>query len=181
MSSLGTFHRVRVVSGFVLCLSLAGCLKPVPRVAIPAADSSPPTLTWQLHNVQTKERREIVQDGQTFDVPSTEQYVVTLAVEDLNSGVKEVTLSGNVRYTCEKGGQVEAKKYDLDRQVQTAAPDQDNKVPIQAALVYSVELNKHGCNEYWTFGGGTISLVGKGQNFVNGAQTKTLRLNLKRP
>ena len=180
MGSLEMFHPVRVVAGLALCLSLAGCLKPVPRVAIPAADSSPPALTWQIYVVQTKERREVVQDGQTIDVPSNEQDVVTLAAEDLNSGVKEVTLSGSVQYTCEKGGQVEAKKYDLDRQVQTAAPDQENKVPIQASLAYSVELNKHGCKEYWTFGGGTISLVGKGQNFVNGAQTKTLRLNLKR-
>ena len=180
MGSLVTFHTVRVVLAFGLCLALPGCLKPIPRVAIPAGDASPPVLTWQLYNMQTKERREISQDGQTIDVPSTEQYVVTLAGEDVNSGVKEVTLSGKVQFKCEQAAQVEEKKYDLDRQAQTAAPDQENKVPIQASLVQAVEVNKYGCKEYWTFGGVTMSLEGKAQNFVNGVQMKTLKLNLKR-
>jgi len=43
-----------------------------------------------------KENQEMVKDGQSFDVPAGEQYIVTLAVEDLNSGVKDVTLNGNV-------------------------------------------------------------------------------------
>lgn len=180
MGSLVMFHPVRVVVGFGLCVSLAGCLQPVPRVTIPATDTSPPTVIWQLYNTQTKERREVVQDAQTVDVASTEQYVVTLAAEDLNSGVKELTLSGNVQYKCEQGSQTDAKKYDLDQQIQKATPDHENKVPIKASLVYVVELNKHGCKENWTFGGGTVALVGKGQNFVNGTQTRTLRLNLKR-
>lgn len=80
----------------VLGLSLVGCPQPIPRVQIPGSDASPPTIAWQTYNMQTKERGEIVKDGQSIDVPSGEQYVVTLAVEDLNSGVKDVTLSGNV-------------------------------------------------------------------------------------
>jgi hypothetical protein len=55
----------------------------------------------------TKESGQIVKDGQSLDVPAGEQYIVTLAVEDPNSGVKDVTLNGNVQYTCEQGGQVE--------------------------------------------------------------------------
>lgn len=174
------FHPVRIVFGFVLGLSLAGCLKPIPRVVIPAADTTPPTLTWQLYNMQTKERREIAQDGQTFDIPASDQFVVTVAAEDLNSGVKELTLSGKVQFKCEQGTQAEEKKYDLERQTQTAAVDYENKVPIQASLVQAVDVNKHGCKENWTFGGGTMSLEGKAQNFVNGAQAKTLKLNLKK-
>ncbi len=180
MGSLVKFHPVRVVLAFGLCMSLTDCVPKTPRIVVPASDPSPPTLTWQITNVQTKERREITHDGQTIDVPSTEIDVVTLAAEDLNSGVKELTLSGSVHYKCEQGGQIEEKKYELDKQYQTAAPDYENKVPIAASLVYSVELNKHGCKDNQTFGGGTVSLAGKAQNFANGTQTKTLKLNLKR-
>jgi hypothetical protein len=113
-------------------------------------------------------------------VASTDQYVVTLAAQDLDSGVKDVSLTGHVQYTCEQGGQVEEKQYDLEPQAQKAIPDHENKVPVSASLVYSVDLNKHGCKEKQTFGGGTVSLVGKGQNFVNGTGMKTLRIHLQR-
>jgi hypothetical protein len=180
MVSFVTLVPTRIMALSVLGLALAGCPQPVPRVSIPGTDASPPSLVWQTYSLQAKERREIAQDGQSVDVPSSEQFVVTLAVEDLNSGVKEVSLTGNTRFTCEQGGQVEEKKYDLEPQNQKAIPDHENKVPVRASLVYSVDVNKHGCKEKWTFGGGTISLVGKGQNFVNGNQMKTLRLNLQR-
>ena len=81
---------------FVLGVSLVGCPKPLPKVPIPGSDATPPTLVWEIYNLQTKERREIAQDGQTLDVPSNEQVIVTIAVEDLQSGVKDVSLGGRV-------------------------------------------------------------------------------------
>jgi hypothetical protein len=68
-------------------LSLVGCPQPIPRVPIPGSDASPPTMAWQTYNMQTKESGSIVKDGQSIDVPSSDQYVLTLLVEDLNSGV----------------------------------------------------------------------------------------------
>lgn len=176
-------HLVRLgFPGFIVVvgLSLVGCPQPIPRVTIPDSDASPPTMTWQTYNVQTKESGEIVKDGQSLDVPSSEQYVVTLAVEDLNSGVKDVTLSGNVQYACEHGGQVEEKKFPLETQETKPTLDQANTVPISASLVYVVEFGKSGCQENWMFGGGKLSLVGTAHNFVGGAQMKTLNFNLKR-
>ena len=164
----------------VLGLSLIGCPQPIPRVPIPGSDTSPPTMAWQTYNMLTKERREIMKDGQSIDVPSDEQYVVTLAVEDLNSGVKDVTMSGNVQYACEQGGQVENKKFPLETQETKPTPDQENKVPVRAALVYAVEFGKMGCKENWMFGGGKLSLVGKAHNFVGGAEMRTLHVNLKK-
>ncbi|OAI45723.1 hypothetical protein AYO43_01670 [Nitrospira sp. SCGC AG-212-E16] len=130
--------------------------------------------------MQTKESGEIVKDGQSLDVPSSDQYVLTLGVEDLNSGVKDVTLSGNVHYVCEYGGQVEDKKFLLETQETKPTPDQENKVPIRAALVYIVEFSKMGCKENWKFGGGKLSLVWKAHNFVGGAEMRTLHVNLKK-
>ena len=127
-----------------------------------------------------KENGQIVKDGQPLDVPAGEQYIVTLAVEDPNSGVKDVTLNGNVQYTCEQGGQVENKKVPLETQETKPTPDQENKVPITASLVYAVEFGKMGCKENWTFGGGKLSLVGKADNFVGGAEMKTLHIGLKK-
>lgn len=168
--------------GFIIVLgfSLAGCPQPIPRVTIPGSDASPPTMVWQTYNMQTQERGEIVKDGQSLDVPSSEQYVVTLAVEDLNSGVKDVTLSGNVHYTCEQGGQVEDKKFPLETQETKSILDHENKVPVRASLVYVVEFGKTGCKENWMFGGGQLSLVGKAHNFVGGAEMRTLHFNLKK-
>lgn len=180
MGSLVTFLPIRVLAGFLLGLSLAGCPQPIPRVSIPGSDASPPTMAWQTYNMQTKARGEIVKDGQSIDVPSSEQYVVTLAVEDLNSGVKDVTLSGNVHYTCEQAGQVEDKNVPLETQETKPIPDQENKVPVRASLVYVVEFGKAGCKENWRFGGGQLSLAGKAHNFVGGAETRTLHFNLKR-
>lgn len=176
-------HLVRLGlpgSVVVLGLSLIGCPQPVPRVPIPGSDASPPTMVWQTYNMLTKERGEIMKDGQSIDVLSSEQYVVTLAVEDLNSGVKDVTLSGNVQYACEQGGQVENKKFPLETQETKPTPDQEHKVPVSASLVYSVEFGKMGCKENWTFGGGKLSLVGKAHNFVGGAEMRTLHVNLKK-
>jgi hypothetical protein len=105
---------------------------------------------------------------------------LALAVEDLNSGVKDVTLNGNVQYTCEQGGQVENKKFPLETQETKPTPDQENKVPITASLVYAVEFGKMGCKENRTFEGGKLSLVGKADNFVGGAEMKTLHIGLKK-
>ena len=168
------------VSIVVLGLSLIGCPQPIPRVPIPGSDASPPTMVWQTYNMLTKERGEIVKDGQSLDVPAEEQYVLTLAVEDLNSGVKVVTLNGNVQYSCEQSGQVENKKFPLEAQETKPTPDQENKVPVTASLVYAVEFGKMGCKENWTFGGGKLSLVGKAHNFVGGAEMRTLHVNLKK-
>lgn len=168
------------VSIVVLGLSLIGCPQPIPRVPIPGSDASPPTMAWQTYNMLTKERGEIVKDGQSLDVPAEEQYVLTLAVEDLNSGVKVVTLNGNVQYSCEQSGQVENKKFPLEAQETKPTPDQENKVPVTASLVYAVEFGKMGCKENWTFGGGKLSLVGKAHNFVGGAEMRTLHINLKK-
>jgi hypothetical protein len=137
-------------------------------------------VAWQTYNMQTRERGEIAKDGHSLDVPAGEQYVLTLAVEDLDSGVKDVTLSGDVQFTCAQGGQVEEKKYPLETQEMKPVPDQENKVPVRASLVYSVEFGKMGCKENWLFGGGKLTLVGKAHNFVGGAAMRTLHVNLKK-
>ena len=179
----GHSYLVRLgLPGFIVVvgLSFVGCPQPIPRVPIPGSDASPPTMVWQTYNMQTKENGTIVKDGQSIDVPSSDQYVLTLAVEDLNSGVKDVTLSGSVQYVCQQGGQVEDKKFPLETQETKPTPDQENKVPITASLVYAVEFGKMGCKENWIFGGGKLSLVGKAHNFVGGAEMRTLHVNLKK-
>jgi hypothetical protein len=165
---------------FALGLSLVGCLKPVPKVPIPGSDASPPTLVWEIYNLQTKERREIAQDGQTLDVPANEQVIVTLAVEDLQSGVKDVSLGGEGHYACELGGQIDKKAVTLEQQKTTRIPDHENKVPVSASLSYTVEFGKMGCKEAERFAGGKLTLIGKGQNFLNGAGTKKLHFDLKK-
>lgn len=165
---------------FALGLSLVGCLKPVPKVPIPGSDASPPTLVWEIYNLQTKERREIAQDGQTLDVPSNEQVIVTIAVEDLQSGVKDVSLGGEGEYACELGGQIDKKAVKLEQQNTSRIPDHENKVPVSASLSYTVEFGKMGCKEAERFAGGKLTLVGKGQNFLNGAGTRKLHFDLKK-
>jgi hypothetical protein len=179
----GHLHGIRLgfpASIIVLSLSLLGCPQPIPRVSIPSSDASPPTMVWQTYNMQTKESGRIMKDGHSLDVPASEQYILTLAVEDLNSGVKDVILNGNVQYVCEQGGQVENKKFPLETQEMKPIPDQENKVPVTASLVYAVEFGKMGCKENWAFGGGRLSLVGKAHNFVGGADMRTLHINLKK-
>jgi hypothetical protein len=134
-----TSHSMLVRRGlqgtmFPLGFALAGCLQPVPRVTIPSSDASPPTLVWETYHLQTRERREIPQDGQTLAVQSSEQVVVTLIVEDLHSGVKDVSLGGEGQYACELGGQVEKKVVKLEQQDTTRIPDHENKVPVKASL-----------------------------------------------
>ncbi len=180
MKSRHAAVSIPVLSGCMLVLLSAGCLKPVPLVAIPGSDASPPVLAWQTYNVVTKERKDIVQDGQTIEVAGNEQYVVTLMIEDQDSGVKDATLTGHVQFKCELGEKVEEKKFDLEPQGTKTTPDHENKVAVSAALTYVVEFNKRGCKELETFGGGTLSLTGKGHNSVNSGGMKTLRMNLKR-
>jgi hypothetical protein len=171
---------IPILTGCISVLLSAGCVKPVPMVAIPGSDASPPVLAWQTYNVVTKERKDIVQDGQTVEVAGTDQYVVTLMVEDQDSGVKDAALTGHVQFKCELGTQVEEKKFDLEPQEIKTIPNHENKIAVSVALTYVVEFNKRGCKELETFGGGTLSLTGKGHNSVNGGGMKTLRMNLKR-
>ena len=180
MKSSRVAVTMSVLTVSLLSLVSAGCIKPVPMVAIPGSDASPPTLTWQTYNVVTKERKDIVQDGQTIEVAGNEQYVVTLMVEDQDSGVRDAALTGHVQYKCELAEKVEEKKFDLEPQETMTTPNHENKVAVSAALTYVVEFNKRGCKELETFGGGTLSLTGKGHNSVNGGGMKTLRMNMKR-
>lgn len=180
MKSRRVAVMICVLTVSILSLVSTGCVKPVPMVAIPGSDASPPTLAWQTYNVVTKERKDIVQDGQTVEVAASDQYVVTFAVEDPDSGVKDAALTGHVQFKCELGGQVEEKKFDLEPQETRTIPDHEHKVAVSAALTYVVEFNKRGCKELETFGGGTVSLTGKGHNSVNAGGVKTLRMNLKR-
>lgn len=181
---MGTTEQRRLwMYGAVLLMgfSVAGCLKPVPRVAIPASDPSPPVLTWETYNQQTRERGEITQDGRTLEVKAGEPYVLTLAVEDLESGVKSVTLAGEGEYACESGGKSEKKPVRLEPQQTAPLPDHENKVPVRAGLTYAVDFARSGCKEAETFGGGTLSLVGKGENFAKGVAGKKLQVDLKKP
>jgi hypothetical protein len=180
MKSLDAAGSVSMLTVCMLSLLSAGCIKPVPLVAIPNADASGPTLSWQTYNVMTKERKDIVQDGQTVEVEASDQYVVTFAVEDQDSGVKDASLTGHVQFKCEASGKVEEKKFDLELQETKTIPNHENKVAVSAALTYVVEFNKRGCKELETFGGGVVSLTGKGRNCVNGAGMKSLRLTMKR-
>jgi len=181
MKSYRLAVTISVLTVGMFSLLSAGCVKPVPMVAIPGSDASPPTLAWQTYNVVTKERKDIVQDGQTVEVAASDQYVVTFAVEDQDSGVKDATLTGHVQFKCELGGKVvEEKNFDLEPQETKTLPNHENQVAMSAALTYVVEFNKRGCKELETFGGGTLSLTGKGHNSVNGGGMKTLRMNLKR-
>lgn len=161
-------------------LAVAGCLKPVPRVAIPASDPSPPVLIWETYNQQTRERGEIKQDGQILEVKAGEQYVVTLAAEDLESGIKNLTLTGEGSYACELGGKSEKKSVQLEPQQTSPLADHENKVPVRAGLTYAVDYAKSGCKEAETFGGGTLSLAAKGQNFANGTAAKKLQIIMKK-
>ena len=180
MKSLYAAGLVPMLTVCMLSALFAGCIKPVPMVAIPSSDISGPTLSRQTYNVVTTERKDIVQEGQTVDVAASDQYVVTFAVEDQDSGVKDAALTGHVQFKCEASGKIEEKKFDLEPQETKTIPNHENKVAVSAALTYVVEFNKRGCKELETFGGGTVFLTGKGRNSMNGAGMKSLRLTMKR-
>jgi hypothetical protein len=165
----------------LMMLLVTGCSEPVPRVPVPLSDASPPKMLWEAYNMQTKARAEIAKDGQSLDVPSDQPYRIALAVEDFESGVKSVTLGGEVQYGCVKDGEVDNKHYGLQTQKTKPEPDQHNTVPVRASLVYVVQFGKMGCQESWTFGGGNLTLVGKVQNSAGGIDQRTLHVQLKKP
>jgi hypothetical protein len=165
----------------LMVLFVTGCSESVPRVPVLYSDVSPPKLLWEAYNMQTNARGEFAKDGQSLDVPSDQPYRITLAVEDFESGVKSVTLGGEVQYACEKDGQVDNKQYGLQTQKTKPEPDPENQVPIRASLDYVVQFGKMGCKEFWTFGGGTLTLVGKAQNSAGGIDQRTLHVHLKKP
>jgi len=178
------FVHVRVILYFSFALMLlfvTSCSQSIPRVPVLLSDATPPKLLWEAYNMQTKAREEIAKDGQSLDVPADQSYNITLAVEDFESGLKSVTLGGEVQYTCEKDGQVDNKQYGLQTQKTKPEPDQDNTVPVRASLVYVVQFGKMGCQQSWTFGGGNLTLVGKARNSADGIDQRTLHVHLKKP
>ena len=181
MTSLASHLRVtRYFSFALMVLFVTGC-QSIPRVPVLLSDASPPKLLWEAYNIHTNARGEFAKDGQSLDVPSDQAYKITLAVEDLESGVKSVTLAGEVQYACVKDGEVDKKQYGLLTQKTKPEPDPDNRVPIRASLDYVVEFGMIGCEEFWTFGGGNLTLVGKAQNSAGGINQRILHVHLKKP
>jgi len=181
MQSLGVCIKLAGYFIFPLMVFFVTGCESIPRVPVLPSDSSPPKLLWEAYNMQTKARKEIAKDGQSLDVPSDQPYRIALAVEDFESGVKSVTLGGEVQYACDKDGQVDNKQYGLQTQKTKPEPDPENKVPIRASLVYVAQFGKMGCKEFWTFGGGNLTLVGKAQNSAGGIDQRTLHVQLKKP
>lgn len=173
--------HVRVILYFSSALLFVTGCQSIPRVPVLVSDASPPKLLWEAYNMHTNARGEFGKDGQSLDLPSDQPYKITLDVEDLESGVKIVTLGGEVEYACVKDGEVDKKHYGLPTQKTKPEPDPDNQVPIRASLVYVVEFGKMGCKESWIFGGGNLTLVGKARNSAGGIDQRTLHVHLKKP
>lgn len=181
MTSLASHVRITRYFSFALTVLFTTGCESTPRVPVLLSDASPPKLMWEAYNIQNNQRAEIAKDGQSLDLPSDQPYSITLAGEDFESGVKSLTLGGEVQYTCEKDGQMDKKQYGLQTQKTKPEPDSQNQVPVRASLVYVVEFGKTGCQESWTFGGGNLTLVGKAQNSAGGIDQRTLRVRLKKP
>lgn len=167
---LRTIARVALAVGLLVILQGASCKTPAPT-----SDSTPPVLKWSVVNDVTRETQKFTGDGNVTG-SAGDSFTVTLRAED-PQGVHRIALGGSATWSCVQGeiGQTKIAEYETD--VQELEPDSEGKVLTKIFLIRDVDLSSFSCPSGFAFGGGSVELVGEGENYFGGTTMGTLTLS----
>ena len=153
----------------VLLLMASDCKKP-----LPPSDSTPPVLTWSVHNGGSGQTQTFTGNGKITAKPG-ESFTVTLIAED-PEGVSRIELGGAGSYSCVQGNVGQNTTIDQKTDVQTLQPDADGKVLTKIFLIRDVDPNGWTCQSGFSFTGGSLTLQGRGDNYHNGITKGSLTI-----
>ena len=155
---------------FAEALSFSNC-----KTTKPTSDSTPPVVKWSILHKPGNQQQEIVGNG-TINQKADESLTITCLALD-PEGIHEITLGGGGSFSCLQGNIGQNTSVDQKTDVQTLNPDSAGNVLTQIFLIRDVDLNAWKCNPGFTFKGGSLTLIGTGENYFNGKTTATLNIN----
>ena len=150
----------------VALLALVSCS----RVLLPASDSTPPTLRWNVQNVIDSTSQDFSGNG-TLTVRVGDRYRVTLFADD-PQGVHIISLAASTGWSCVSGdiGQNSGPGLAVP-ETQTFSPDSDGYVLTTALILRNAPVGPFSCPAGWTFTGATTTFIGSAENYYGGAVT----------
>jgi hypothetical protein len=159
--------------------SLAGCSDL--RVKLPASDSTPPSLVWNVFNYGTREQADY-SGSPTINVKRGERYRIILKAHD-PQGVRSIELnpglgSGEISWQClaPPGGEslAQNKTATLAPQKQDLSVASDGTVLTSIFLITDLDFTME-CPAGWKLGSGGAKLTGWASNFYGGTATEVLK------
>lgn len=155
---------------FAEALSFSNC-----KTNKPTSDSTVPIVKWSILHKPSNQQQEIVGDGTVNQKPDESLTVTFIAVDP--EGIHEITLGGGGSYSCIGGGLGQNTSIDQKGDVQTLNPDSAGNVLTQSFLIRDVDLNAWKCNPGFIFNGGSLTLIGTGENYFKGKTSAKLTIN----
>lgn len=166
------FSKLGLLTLIVLAtaLSFSNC-----KTKKPTSDSTPPTVKWSILHKPSNQQQEIVGNGAVNQKPDETLTITCIAVDP--EGIHEIKLGGGGAFSCANGNIGQTTNIDQITDVQTLSPDSAGNVLTQIFLIRDVDLNAWKCQPGFTFSGGSLTLVGTGENYFNGKTTAQLKIN----
>ena len=140
----------------------------------PTSDTTPPILTWFIHNQTTGDTSTIAGNG-TVNASTNDTFRVTLKAED-PQGIKFIQLGGNSQIRCQGPGPEFPESFattGLGQDSQSLAPDASGNVLTSIILIKSVAPNTTCASASFTLINYTAFLDGLGSNYFPGATQNT--------
>lgn len=155
---------------FAEALSFSNC-----KTTKPTSDSTAPVVKWSILHKPSNQQQEIMGDGTIAQKPDETLTVTFIATDP--EGIHEITLGGGGSFSCIGNGIGQNTSIDQKTDVQTLNPDSAGNVLTQIFLIRDVDLNAWKCNPGFTFNGGSLTLIGTGENYFHGKTTAQLTIN----
>jgi hypothetical protein len=141
----------------------------------PAADSTPPMLTWHVINTANNTATTFGGNGHINAKPD-EAFDIILTASD-PEGISFVGSGGSFVVSC-RSGDAESQTTTLYKSLQqTLAPDPRGKVLTSTFLIRSVAADTS-CPQGSSWAGTSLSLTGEGRNYYSGSSPGLLAIQI---
>lgn len=136
-------------------------------------DTSPPVLSWNLLNKETRETREIKGNG-VVTVAADDHFVIFFKARD-PGGVKNLTLGGGESWTCNAGDVAQNGQGSFAGQNVTLQPNSRGEVEQYAFTLMGYAASWE-CPGGFRFDGGSAVFQGGATNYSGRRVTASLEL-----
>lgn len=154
----------------VTCLIFSACT----TTTAPTSDTTPPILTWFIHNQTTGDTSSIAGNG-TVNGSMNDTFSITLKAED-PQGIKFIQLGGNGQMLCQGGGPEfpqSTASFALGQDSQSLSPDSSGNVLTSIILIKPVAPETTCASASFSLINYKVFLDGLGSNYFPGDMQNT--------
>ena len=179
--------RFSMLCGLIgLCSAFTGCSNNPIKVKLPASDSAPPSLIWNVFNFNTSAQADHPAD-ETIVANQGESYRVILKASNPN-GVESIQITpfGTMWWWCSSSPKIGATPEFEKSAVlptfpaQTVAPDPAGFVLTGLFLIYQLDFNLScGKGKFVVKGSGMATLHGNASNYYGGTTSGALIFHIE--